>query len=247
MCWALPAGAAAGYLIGSIQFGLIVGRVTRGIDVRDYGSGATGAANVIRTSGVKAGIVVIIADVAKGVAPVFIGLALGHLAGVERHDDRAWIGAASGFGAVCGHIWPLYAGFRGGRAVATGFGAALAMNPAAAAAMIPIAALVIASVRIMSVMSISMSPLLAIVFVILAALGVSPWAYAAYAVPTAVLIVWKHRGNIQRLLAGTEPKIGHGGERRADGTERLTPLPGESTTGLRPPTGPDGPPSGGRH
>ncbi|HZP58200.1 MAG TPA: glycerol-3-phosphate 1-O-acyltransferase PlsY [Dehalococcoidia bacterium] len=218
MWWSLAASAVIGYLVGSVQFGLIIGRLTRGIDIREYGSGATGATNVIRTSGAKAGVLVILLDIAKGIAPVYIGFALARAAGVDTHDDRAWAAAAGGLGAVVGHVWPLYAGFRGGRAVATGFGAALAMNPVAAAALIPVAALVVGTVRIMSVMSITMSPLLALVFVALAIAGVSPWAYAAYAVPTAALIVWKHRGNIQRLRAGTEPKIGKGGERRADAT-----------------------------
>jgi glycerol-3-phosphate acyltransferase PlsY len=215
MWWALAVGAIVGYLIGSVQFGLIVGRMTRGVDIRDYGSGATGATNVIRTSGAKAGVLVIILDVAKGIAPVYIGIGLGHLAGVDHHDDRAWIAAVCAFAAVCGHVWPLYSGFRGGKAVATGFGAALAMNPIAAVALIPVAAIVVAGTRMMSVMSITMAPALAAVFVVLAALGISPWAWAAYAVPTAGIIVWKHRANIGRLRAGTEPRIGRGGERRA--------------------------------
>ncbi len=216
MWWALIAATAIGYLIGSVQIGLLVGRAMRGVDIRDYGSGATGATNVIRTAGAKAGVFVIFADIAKGLVPVYLGFGLGHLAGVESGDARAWIAAAAGFAAVCGHVWPLYAGFRGGKAVASGFGAALAMNPAAAAAVVPVAALVVASVRTMSVMSITMAPLIAVVFIVLAALGVSPWAYAAWGAATATLIVWRHRSNIRRLLAGTEPKIGKGGERHAD-------------------------------
>lgn len=224
MWWTLPVAAALGYALGSVQFGLIVGRLTRGIDVREYGSGATGATNVIRTSGARAGIVVIIADIAKGVVPVFVARGLGRLAGVDSRDDRAWIEAAAAFAAVCGHVWPVWFGFRGGRAVATGFGAAVAMNPLASAAMIPVAALVVLTVRVMSVMSITMAPLLALVFVALAIGGVSPPAYAVYAVATAALIVYKHRANIERLIAGTEPRIGRGGARRTPaGEERAAP------------------------
>jgi glycerol-3-phosphate acyltransferase PlsY len=219
MWWAILLAAVIGYLIGSIPFGLIVGRVTRGIDVREYGSGVTGATNVIRTSGMKAGIVVIIADIAKGIVPVYIGLALASAADIDTTDDRAWVAAVGGLGAVCGHIWPLFAGFRGGRAVATGYGAALAMNPLASLAMIPVAALVVATTRIMSVMSITMAPALALLFIALAALDVSPWAYAAYASCAAALIVYKHRPNIERLIAGTEPKIGRGGEKRSQPTD----------------------------
>ena len=174
-----------------------------------------GATNVIRTSGAKAGVLVIVLDIAKGIAPVYIGIALGHAAGID-HDERAWAAAAGAFAAVCGHVWPVWAGFRGGKAVASGFGAALAMNPLAAAALIPVAALVVAGVRIMSVMSITMAPAMAVLFVVLAALGVSPWAYAAYAAGASAIIVFKHRANISRLRAGTEPKIGRGGEKRAE-------------------------------
>jgi len=219
MWWAIAVAAAFGYLLGSVQFGLIVGRITRGIDVREYGSGVTGATNVIRTSGVKAGIVVIIADIAKGIVPVYAGLGLARLAGVDSTDDRAWAAAAGGLAAVCGHIWPVWAGFRGGRAVATGYGAALAMNQLAALAMIPVAGLVVGATRIMSVMSITMAPVLALVFVVLAAMDISPWAYAVYAIVAAGLIVYKHRPNIERLLAGTEPRIGKGGERRVQSGE----------------------------
>ena len=223
MWWAIIVGAICGYLIGSVQFGLIVGRVTRGVDIREYGSGATGATNVIRTSGAKAGVLVILLDVAKGIAAVYLGIGLGHFAGIDSHDDQAWVAAVAAFAAVCGHIWPLYAGFRGGKAVATGFGAALAMNPIAAAAMIPVAGVVVAGTRMMSLMSITMAPALAVLYVVLAAMGISPWAWAAYAIPTAGLIVWKHRGNIARLRAGTEPRIGRGGERRTEPNPR--PLP----------------------
>ena len=219
MWWALVLAVLIGYLLGSIPVGLIVGRVTRGIDVRDYGSGVTGATNVIRTSGWKAGIFVIVCDIGKGVAPVYIGHGLAKAAGIDVHDDRAWVAAAGGLAAVCGHIWPVFAGFRGGRAVASGFGAALAMNPLASIAMIPVAALVVGATRIMSVMSITMAPALACVFIALAALDISPPAYAAYASAAAVLIVWKHRPNIERLLAGTEPKLGRGGSKRAASEE----------------------------
>ncbi len=219
MWWAIVLSAVIGYAIGSVQFGIVVGRITRGVDIRDYGSGATGATNVIRTSGAKAGILVIVLDIAKGIAPVFIGMALGRAAGVDGHDDRAWISAAGAFAAVCGHVWPVWAGFRGGKAVASGFGAALAMNPLAAFALVPVAALVVGATRIMSLMSITMAPALAALFVVLAATGVSPWAYAAYAVGAASIILYKHRANIARIRAGTEPRLGRGGSRRAQEAE----------------------------
>lgn len=213
MWWAIIVSAAIGYALGSVQFGLIIGRITRGVDIREYGSGATGATNVIRTAGAKAGVLVIVLDIAKGIVPFYIGIALGHAAGLD-HDRRAWVAAAGAFAAVCGHVWPAWAGFRGGKAVASGFGAALAMNPLAAAAMIPVAAAIVVTARMMSLMSVVMSPLMALFFVLLAALGISPWAYAAYAAGAAAVILYRHRPNIERLLAGTEPRIGEGGQRR---------------------------------
>jgi glycerol-3-phosphate acyltransferase PlsY len=215
MLWlAVALSAVIGYATGSIQWGIIVSRMTRGVDVRDYGSGATGTTNVIRTSGAKAGIAVMVLDIAKGVVPVYVGIGLGRLFGIDEKDDRAWAAAAGAFAAVAGHCWPVFYGFRGGKAVASGFGAALAMNPLAALAMVPVAGVIAATTRIMSVMSITMPPIVAAVFVVLAAMDISPWAWAAYAVPTALLIVNRHRANIGRLLAGTEPKIGQGGEKR---------------------------------
>jgi glycerol-3-phosphate acyltransferase PlsY len=213
---AIVLSSVIGYGIGSIQWGIIVGRLTRGVDIRDYGSGATGTTNVIRTSGAKAGAAVMLLDIAKGVAPVYIGIGLGHLFGLDEKDDRAWAAAAGAFAAVVGHCWPVFYGFRGGKAVASGFGAALAMNPLAAVAMVPVAGLIVGATRIMSVMSILMPPIVAVVFVVLAAIDISPWAWGAYGVPTAALIVFRHRANISRLLSGTEPRIGKGGEKRVE-------------------------------
>jgi glycerol-3-phosphate acyltransferase PlsY len=233
MWWAIPLAAVIGYAIGSIQFGLIVGRITRGVDIRDFGSGATGTTNVIRTSGAKAGVLVMLLDIGKGVAAVYIGVGLAHLAGITPNDDRAWVSAAGGVAAVAGHVWPVWAGFRGGKAVASGFGAALAMNPLAAVAMIPLAALVVVSTRIMSLMTITMTPALAVLFIVLAGLGISPPAYAVYAVIAAVIIVYKHRANIERLLNGAEPKIGKGGEKRVDADRAVAAASREPTASRR--------------
>jgi glycerol-3-phosphate acyltransferase PlsY len=232
MWWSILVTALIGYALGSVQFGLLAGRLTRGVDIRDYGSGATGATNVIRTSGATAGVIVILLDIAKGIVPVYLGLALADAAGVDSKDDRAWAAAAGAFAAVVGHCWPAWYGFRGGKAVASGFGAALAMNPLASVAMIPVAALVVAATRIMSLMSITMAPLLALLFVVLAAIDVSPPAYAAYACGAAAIILFRHRGNISRLLAGTEPRIGRGGEKRGD-SATAAPQPDVPASTLR--------------
>jgi glycerol-3-phosphate acyltransferase PlsY len=204
--WQYLACLAAGYLLGSIPVGLLVGRAARGIDIREFGSGKTGSTNVLRTVGLRWGAVALLGDLAKGVVPVLIARFLA---------DEAYVQTVAGLAAGVGHDWPVFAGFRGGRGVATSFGAAVAMDPLALA-LLPVGIGLVAVTRIMSVMSVGMAPVLALLFVALAAAGVHPWAYAVYAVIAAAMVIVLHRENIERLLAGTEPKIGSGGRRRED-------------------------------
>lgn len=205
MWWGFLAGAAIGYVLGSFPSGLVAGRLARGMDVREYGSGKTGFTNVLRTVGLKVGALVLMADVAKGVAPVLIARVL---------SDEPYVQTVAALAAVAGHDWPVYAGFRGGRGVATTWGGLLAINPIATACLLPVGAVLLAATRIMSVMSIGMAPIAAAVFVALAIAGLHPWAYAVYALVAGGLLVVLHRENLRRLLAGTEPRLGRGGERR---------------------------------
>jgi glycerol-3-phosphate acyltransferase PlsY len=207
MWWEFLVCGAIGYFIGAIPSGLIVGKLAKGIDIRDYGSGKLGFTNALRTLGVRWGAVVLVVDILKGVVPVGIALII---------SDEPWVVAVTGLAAGAGHDWPVYAGFHGGRGVATSYGAALAMSPLPALALLPVAIVVLATTRIMSLMTVGLAPVLAIVFVVLAAVGYHPWAYAVYAVIAAVQVVILHRENLQRLLAGTEPRIGEGGSRRGD-------------------------------
>ena len=207
MWWALLGCAVFGYLAGSIPTGLIVGRVARGIDIRQFGSGKTGFTNVLRTVGARLGIVALLGDLAKGVVPVLLARLV---------SDEPYVHAVAGLAAAVGHDWPLFAGFQGGRGVATSFGAALAMNPIAAGALVPFGIGLVAVTRIVSVMSVGMAPVLAIEFIVLSATGRQPWAYAIYTMIGAAIVIILHRENIQRLLNGTEPKIGRGGTQRED-------------------------------
>ena len=207
MWWAFAVCGAAGYLLGSVPVGLIVGRVARGIDIRQHGSGKTGFTNVLRTVGARWGVVALIGDLAKGALPVVLARLL---------SDEPYVQTTAGLAAAIGHDWPLFAGFQGGRGVATSFGAALAMSPIPAAALIPVGVGLVAYTRIMSVMSVGMAPVLAIVFIVLAATGFHPWAYAVYAVVAGAMVIVLHRENIQRLIAGTEPRLGQGGRPREE-------------------------------
>src|SRR5580658_11201218 len=121
---AAAAGCAAGYLVGSVPFGLIVGKAVGGKDIRDFGSGNTGATNVVRTFGARAGALTFGLDVAKGATAVLIARRCGA-------DPAAQ--AAAGLAACIGHSWPVFARFRGGKAVATAFGGLLMVSPEAAA------------------------------------------------------------------------------------------------------------------
>jgi glycerol-3-phosphate acyltransferase PlsY len=214
MWWAFIVVAVIGYLLGSIPAGLVAGKVTRGIDVRDYGSGKTGVTNVLRVLSLRVSLLVAITDIAKGAVPVVI-------AGVLVDD--AYGQTVAGLAALVGHNWPLYAGFRGGRGVATSWGGLLGMSPLVALIMVPVGVVIAAISRYMSVMSISGSIITAVTLVVLAVLGLQPWAYAVYGLLAGGLVVVMHRANLERLLAGREPKIGHGGVRRSPGEARGSP------------------------
>jgi glycerol-3-phosphate acyltransferase PlsY len=207
MWWVFPVAALVGYLLGSVPMGLIAGRLVRGVDIRDYGSGKTGFTNALRVIGLRASLPVLVADVAKGALAVVIARLL---------SDDAYVQAVGGLGAVIGHDWPVFARFRGGRGVSTFVGVLAGMNPLVVLALIPVGVAIAVVTRYMSVMSISSAVLAAVVLIGLAAADVLPAAYAVYASLAAVMIVVLHRENLQRLLAGTEPKIGRGGDRRAE-------------------------------
>jgi glycerol-3-phosphate acyltransferase PlsY len=146
-------------------------------------------------------------DVAKGALAVVIARLL---------SDNAYVQAVGGLAAVAGHDWPIFAGFRGGRGVGASFGVLLGMNPLVGLALMLVGIAIAWVTRYMSVMSISGAVVAAGVFTGLAAAGALPAAYAVYAIIAGALAIVLHRENIKRLLAGTEPKIGRGGERRAE-------------------------------
>ena len=196
--------AVLGYLIGAIPVGVVVGKLRRGIDVREHGSGSMGMTNVMRTVGRGAGALVFLADVAKGA----VAVALAWPIIGSGSDMFFWGQVAGGVAAVIGHIWPVYIGFRGGRGVSTGFGAILVLSWPVA--LIPLAVFisVVALVRYVSLGSIlgALTMLLAMIpFIVY---DVEPLAYMVFVAVVAPLIIFRHRGNIKRLLSGTESKIG---------------------------------------
>src|SRR5437870_4105584 len=149
---AVLVGALIGYLVGAIPFGLIIGRVTRGVDIREYGSHRTGATNALRTLGARLAGLVFILDVAKGVAAVLIVRFLLPADSVALHE---WAAAAAGLAAIIGHIWSIFIRFTGGRGVATSTGALGALAPWALLVMSPVAVFIIWRWRYVSLGSVS--------------------------------------------------------------------------------------------
>jgi glycerol-3-phosphate acyltransferase PlsY len=197
---------AASYLLGSLSFSLIVVWVLRRVDLRTLGSGNAGATNVLRTSGRWPALVVLLLDIGKGIVPVQL---------VRRFGGPPELAGAAALATILGHVFPVYFGFRGGRGVATAFGAFLALFPFAGATAFAIFVAVVGLSRYVSIGS------------ILAALAVTPlaWGYGRLGWETAptppllalgalasLVVLLRHASNIRRLLAGSERRLG---ERRS--------------------------------
>jgi glycerol-3-phosphate acyltransferase PlsY len=197
-----------GYVMGSLPWGLIVGYIWLRRDIRDSGSGKTGTTNVLRTAGKIPAALVAVLDIAKGAVPALVGRY------VFDNDGAAVAGACA---AVIGHVWPVFAGFRGGRGVASTYGGVLGLAPLVSLGFPIIGAVLIASTRYVSVMSMVGVPVCAALIAVAAALGWTEWEYVLFAVFATILVEYKHIPNIQRLRAGTEPKIGQGGNQAATG------------------------------
>ena len=181
------------YLLGSVPTGYILGSWA-GIDVRKAGSGNIGATNVARLVGKRQGILTLIADATKGFIPVFVASRLGL--------SSNWI-ALTGVAAFLGHLYPVFLKFRGGKGVATALGVFLGLSPWATLVLMPIFVLVILATRVVSLSSMVAAASAPIVFWLLTS---SP-VLTGTSVFIALMIVLRHRGNIQRLLSGTEPRV----------------------------------------
>lgn len=184
----------AGYLIGSIPFGLIVARYFK-VDIRKYGSGNIGATNVLRTLGPVPGGIVFTLDMLKGTASVVLPLFFGL-------DPLIII--LCGLAAVLGHSFPLYLGFKGGKGVATSMGVLLGIAPDLCLFTIILFAVIVALTRFVSVGSMLTAITITIAFFLLD----KPLAYSLVALLITIIIILRHRPNIRRLLVGTEPRIG---------------------------------------
>lgn len=202
----LFAGAAAvagGYLLGAVPFSFLIARA-RGVDIRKTGSGNVGATNVFRSVGKGWGLLAFACDAAKGfVAAVALPPLAQAAAGAEFSSE--WPGVLCAAAAIAGHTWPVFLGFRGGKGVATGAGAMLGLAPRALGAAFIVWVLCFAACRYVSAASIAAA----------AAFAGAAWllysgegaALPAAATALCLLVIYRHKSNIRRLLQGTESKL----------------------------------------
>jgi glycerol-3-phosphate acyltransferase PlsY len=191
------------YLIGSIPTALWVSRGFFGIDIREYGSGNAGATNTFRVLGSRWGTFVMIIDVLKGVAATSLYILLPYY--MTSEWDRTNFMVGLGLAAVLGHIFPLWADFRGGKGVATLFGMVLAIQPVVAVCCVGVFLLVLYLTRFVSLSSILAS--IAFAVFILVIFNEKEPLYRAFAIAVALLVVLTHQKNITRILRGSESKV----------------------------------------
>lgn len=189
-----------GYLIGAVPFGVIMGRLFKGVDVRDYGSGTTGMTNVMRSAGVPAAVLTLLLDMSKAVLCVLLARWL-----FESHHGAE---AAAAIAALIGHNWPVFAGFRGGKGTAAGWGALIILSPISGVVATLVGVPIVALTRYVSLGSILGTLAGVITLIALIAVGRAPVEYLAFALVGAALVIGLHKDNIQRLIKGTERKIG---------------------------------------
>jgi glycerol-3-phosphate acyltransferase PlsY len=195
------AGAvAAGYAFGSVPFGLVLGRAARGLDVREVGSGSTGSTNVLRAAGPVAAGATFALDIGKGTAAVLVARSLGAGSGGQ---------IAAGLAAMVGHSWPVFAGFRGGKSVATAFGALLAISPEVSAYAVAGGLSALAATRVVSVGSLAAAATATVGAGISAARG-GPRDALVFTGLASALIALRHSDNLRRLARGLEPRVSLG-------------------------------------
>lgn len=189
---------AASYLLGSVPWGVVLGRAFKGVDVRQHGSGATGATNALRVLGWKVSVAVFVLDFLKGLLPVALARWL---------ECPGWAILAVAIASVAGHCWSPFIQFRGGKGMATGGGAAVALMPWLVFMLVPMG-VVVAITRYVSLASLTAAATGTALVLVMAAAGSFPSWWATAVVAVSAIIVIQHRSNIVRLVRGTERKFG---------------------------------------
>lgn len=198
------------YVLGAIPWGFLFSRISKGIDVRQYGSGKTGMSNVLRTSGGRMATLVFIFDITKGALVVVLARAI---------TDSPWAEVVAGLLSLIGHNWSIFLGFTGGRGLLTGFGSLLVMSPIsgliAISSFLPIT-LITRYLSLGSIIGLIVGCVTLIILTITEMpipLSDPDPVYMAYIFVAASIILWQHRDNIRRLFRGQERRLGQPGER----------------------------------
>lgn len=190
-----------GYLFGSVNTSIIVGKLLYKVDVREHGSGNAGATNALRILGKGAAIAVVIGDFLKGILACLVGR---YVFGEINPGDGVFLGQyMAGFFAVVGHNWPVYFGFKGGKGVMTSFAVALMFSPLVALICLAGFIIIVSITRYVSLGSM----VCAAIFPLVAFLFNEPLPMVLIGLALAALIIWRHRANIERLVSGNEKKL----------------------------------------
>jgi len=200
----------AGYLVGSISFGLIIGKAVKKIDIRHYGSGSTGATNVARTCGPIYGAIVLLLDMAKAILPLIFA--------IHVINTPIWSHSFIGLSAIVGHVWPLYTRFRGGKGIASGWAALTILCPwaglLATLAGVPLI-IIFRYVSLGSICGSIFGTTSLVIFCFISPLPLIdsvPYTYSIFGIFGGIITVILHRQNILRLIEGKEKKIGQRSE-----------------------------------
>ena len=196
----------AAYLLGSIPTGYTAGRLLKGIDIREEGSGSTGATNVLRTLGKGPAVVVLLVDTLKGVGAIALVHALYTLPAspIMPAYWEPWLVAAAGLAVILGHSRSIFLNFTGGKSVATSLGVLLAMSLPVGLGTLGVFGVVMALSRIVSLSSIAGAIAVSVLMILLK----QPLPYELFAGAAGLYVILRHRSNIERLLSGTEPQLG---------------------------------------
>lgn len=198
------------YLIGSVNFSIIISKKMAGFDVREKGSGNAGTTNVLRTVGKKAALLTLICDILKGIVPVLIAILIGNIANHNGAEIKVeYLAQVAGVATIIGHTFPVFYGFKGGKGVASSLGLILVINWQIGLICLIFAILVMAITRMVSLGSITAAILFAVltIFNVGAQFYVVKGSYIIFGIVLAGIVVFNHRSNIKRILSGTENKL----------------------------------------
>ena len=187
------------YVLGSIPFGVYIGRIFRGIDVRNYGSGNMGMANVLRTVGVPAAISVLVLDMSKAILVVILARILSNSYTLE---------ALAAVMVLIGHSWPVFLGFKGGKSTASGYGALFVLSPIAGIVASVVGLPLIIVTKYVSLGSIVAAILGCGTLIVLSMMNHVPFEYIWFGLIGGPIVVIRHKDNISRLLKGQERRVG---------------------------------------